>query len=81
MLSRNDLDNRIKTLVDGLRIPDQPTAIAGKSPRPMPDEDPFFVLMYDDAAVLEFQANAQRLLIPPEPESPNVTLQQSSESA
>jgi hypothetical protein len=64
VITRNDLDNRIKTLIDGLRIPDQPTAIAGQSPAT--DEDPFFVLMDDDAAVFEFKVQAQRLLIPPE---------------
>ena len=68
VLNRGDLDNRIKTLVDGLCIPDQPSAIAGQLPAS--DENPFFVLMDDDAAVFEFQVSAERLLIPPEAGEP-----------
>jgi hypothetical protein len=61
-----DLDNRIKTLIDGLRMPEQCSEVAGQSPAT--DEDPFFVLMDDDKAIFQFQVITDRLLIPPEPD-------------
>ena len=60
-----DLDNRVKTLIDGLRMPQSPQEI-GKN-RPGPDEDPFFCLMDDDSAIFNFRVTVDRLLVPPEP--------------
>ena len=46
---RGDLDNRIKTLIDGLRMPRQP----GECNDALPDkgEDPFYCLLEDDKVV------------------------------
>jgi hypothetical protein len=64
VMDRSDLDNRIKTLIDGLRVPEQCSELG--SNLPSPDENPFFVLMDNDSAIFEFQVTAERLLIPPE---------------
>lgn len=64
VIDRGDLDNRIKTLIDGLRMPEQTSEVGRESPGP--DENPFFVLMDNDSAIFEFQVAAERLLIPPE---------------
>jgi hypothetical protein len=61
-----DLDNRIKTLVDGLRMPDQCSEVTGQSPSA--DEDPFFVLMDDDRVIYEFQVTTDQLFVPYKPE-------------
>jgi hypothetical protein len=63
-----DLDGRVKTLIDGLRMPQQCSEITGQSPAP--DEDPFFVVMDDDSAIFNFQVRVDRLLVPSEPEEP-----------
>lgn len=62
-----DIDNRIKTLLDSLRVPD-----AGEVQGFAPDatENPFFCLLEDDALVTGFQVKTERLLEPcTEPES------------
>jgi len=54
-----DLDNRVKTLVDGLRMPDQCSEVTGQFPSG--DENPFFVLMDDDRVIYEFQVTTDQL--------------------
>jgi len=66
--NRGDLDNRVKTLVDGLRMPDQCSEVEGQSPQN--DENPFFVLMDNDRAIFEFQVTTDVLYLPPEPKEP-----------
>ena len=59
-----DLDNRIKTLMDCLRMPS-----ANEFPpndRPNADESPFFVLLEDDALVTAFSVTSDQLLVPTE---------------
>jgi hypothetical protein len=63
-----DLDNRVKTLIDGLRMPQQCSELNGA--QPTSDEDPFFVLLEDDRSILEFRVETDRLLVPPEPDEP-----------
>lgn len=63
-----DLDNRIKTLIDGLRMPEQCSEVAGQSPEP--DENPFFVLMDDDKTIFQLQVSADKLWVPPGPNEP-----------
>jgi len=63
---RGDLDNRIKTLIDGLRMPRQKTEVGNIQP-PVGNE-PFFCLLEDDKAVYEFNVRADRLLAPPRPD-------------
>jgi hypothetical protein len=60
--NHGDLDNRIKTLVDGMRMPKQGTELPKGSPSP--DEDPFFVLMDDDKVIYEFQVTSDQLFLP-----------------
>jgi hypothetical protein len=57
-----DIDNRIKTLFDALRIP-KPDETKGLTPGE--GENPFFCLLEDDALILEFHISADRLLVPP----------------
>ena len=63
-----DLDGRVKTLIDGLRMPQQHQEVGGY--KPAPDEDPFFCLMDDDSAIFNFHVAVDRLLIPAEPNEP-----------
>ena len=58
-----DLDNRIKTLVDGMRMPKQCSELP-KDISPSSDEDPFFVLMDDDKVIYEFQVTTDQLFLP-----------------
>jgi hypothetical protein len=58
-----DIDNRIKVLFDGLRLPkyeeECPT-------RPQDRENPFFCLLEDDALITEVKITTDRLLVPME---------------
>lgn len=57
-----DLDNRLKTLFDSLRVPDSTSGLGGQ---PEPDEDPFFVLLQDDRLITEFRVSTDTLLLLP----------------
>ena len=63
-----DVDGRVKTLLDGLRKPQQCTEVTGLAPTA--DEDPFFVLMEDDSVIYEINVTTDRLFVPPEPQEP-----------
>lgn len=54
-----DLDNRIKTLFDGLRV-----ATPGELPQGAKHVDPLWCLLEDDALVTEFSVGTDRLLGP-----------------
>jgi len=55
-----DIDNRVKTLIDALKMP---TAQEIPSDfEPTPSEDPFFCLLEDDKLVTEFSVVTDRLL-------------------
>jgi len=54
-----DLDNRIKTLFDGLRVPK-----ANELPPSITHLDPVWCLLEDDALVTEFSVRTDRLLNP-----------------
>jgi hypothetical protein len=60
-----DVDNRIKTLLDALRIPTDGSEILDASPDK--DEDPFFCLLEDDRLVIELNIKTDRLLTPIRP--------------
>lgn len=62
---RGDLDNRIKTLIDGLRAPRQVNELGNAVPTA--DENPFFCLLEDDKVVYEFAVKADRLYAGPTP--------------
>jgi len=57
-----DLDNRMKTLFDALRIPESCEEIGGFSPGE--DENPFYCLLEDDALITDFRVSTDRLLTP-----------------
>jgi len=61
-----DLDNRIKTLIDGLRIPKNANELAGNE-KPAEGEDPFFCLLEDDDLVTGLTVQADTLLEPAVP--------------
>lgn len=60
-----DLDNRVKVLLDGLRMPRQSGELDEQ--QPSADEDPFFCLLEDDKLIYDFTVTTDRLLVPPEP--------------
>lgn len=57
-----DLDNRIKTLFDSLRVPDE---MQVERTDPTEDETPFYCLLQDDVLVTAFSVKTERLLEPP----------------
>lgn len=57
-----DLDNRVKTLFDSLRVPDSTSGLGGE---PAKDEEPFFVLLQDDRLITEFRISTDTLLVLP----------------
>ena len=56
-----DLDNRIKTLLDALRVPREPTATP-KDDEPKDGETPFFCLLGDDRLVTHLSITTDSLL-------------------
>lgn len=57
-----DIDNRIKTLLDGLRKPDTVSDLGGL---PIdPDENPFHCLLQDDRLITGITVTTDRLLVP-----------------
>lgn len=59
--SGGDIDNRIKVLLDGLRMPDSEDEIGGFKPES--HEDPFFCLLEDDDLITGMNVNTDRLLL------------------
>lgn len=58
-----DIDNRIKTLIDGLRMPKDLNEL-GKDNKPHADEDPFFCLLAEDSLVTKLTVETDALLEP-----------------
>jgi len=68
LVSAGDLDNRIKTVIDALRIPQKPNEFMGKDRKPITPEagqDPFYCLMEDDKQVSHLSVETDMLLDPP----------------
>ncbi len=63
--SGGDLDNRLKTLFDALRVP-KDTEIP-QSMAEWPADELFYCLLEDDALITEVSVRADRLLAPPNP--------------
>lgn len=55
-----DIDNRLKTLLDALKIP-EPTALP-KDDQPTASEHPFFCLLEDDCLITRVSVETDRLL-------------------
>ena len=58
-----DIDNRMKTLFDALRMPQTPDELPARD-APGPDEDPFFCVLEDDSLVTEVTVATDVLLAP-----------------
>lgn len=56
-----DIDNRLKTLFDSLKVPAESTAIP-KGDSPKNDEHPFFCLLEDDNLISSVSVKTDRLL-------------------
>jgi hypothetical protein len=56
-----DIDNRLKTLFDALRLPSDANEL-GKQSAPLDGEDPFFCLMEDDALITQVSVDTDVLL-------------------
>jgi hypothetical protein len=67
LTSSGDIDNRLKTLLDGLQKPQQQseTKLTATS-----DNDPFYCLLQDDCVVRELRVATDRLLLPTQFGSP-----------
>lgn len=63
IISAGDLDNRIKTLIDTLRMPRHANELRGNE-TPGDGEDPFFCLLEDDKAVTRLVVETDTLLEP-----------------
>ena len=59
-----DLDGRIKTVFDALRMPDNLAEVAGQTPQE--DEKPFFVLLQDDKLINDLRVTTDQLLLLPD---------------
>lgn len=62
--SGGDIDNRIKVLFDGLRLPLYNSEV--EDFKAQDDENPFFVLLEDDKLITEVKVTTDRLLTPQE---------------
>lgn len=63
VISAGDLDNRLKTLVDGLRKPKNQGELGGRN-TPDADEDPFYCLLEEDKDISAFSVESDTLLDP-----------------
>lgn len=62
LFSAGDIDNRMKTLFDGLLVPKQVSQL-GSYTVPGPDEDPFFCLLEDDSLITKVSIETDTLLL------------------
>ena len=63
ILQGGDIDGRIKTIFDALRLPSSLREVASQSPTE--GEDPFFVLLEDDSLISEIRVVTDQLLLLP----------------
>lgn len=59
-----DIDNRLKTLLDALKVPKEPTALPQEE-APLESETPFFCLLEDDSLITAVSVETDRLLETP----------------
>ena len=58
-----DIDNRLKTLLDALRMPKVPSELPAAA-TPAPGDDPYFCLLEDDTLVTSLSVRTDQLLEP-----------------
>ena len=61
----NDIDNRLKVLVDGLKMPRDCSQLPAKWPSDPEQHDLLYCLMEDDDLITEIKVTSDRLLTPP----------------
>jgi hypothetical protein len=66
LMQSGDLDGRMKTLFDALRMPDSPEELGGCR-SPLPDEKPSYVLLQDDKLITHISIRTDALLQPTGP--------------
>ena len=64
-IQAGDIDNRIKTLIDALRVPQNQAELVEDDACPREDENPFYCLLQDDNQVSGFSVETDTLLDPP----------------
>lgn len=73
ILQGADIDNRLKTLFDALRYPDNPQEVPSDW-RPTEDEAPLFCLLEDDRLITRVNVETARLLGPSQPDEVALTV-------
>jgi hypothetical protein len=63
IISGGDIDNRLKVLLDGLKMPKECSQIPSGW-QPKPDQNPLYCLMEDDNLITEIKVASDRLLMP-----------------
>lgn len=63
LLEMGDIDSRVKTIFDALRMPKNLDEAGGKGPQD--DEDPFYCLLEDDKLISEIRVETDQLLLLP----------------
>jgi hypothetical protein len=73
-LRSGDIDNRLKTLLDALKVPNEPAALPDNLPPPSPDETPFFCMLEDDSFITNVDIQTAHWLEPEVQDSDEVVL-------
>jgi hypothetical protein len=71
VIDAGDIDNRIKTIIDALRLPRHQNELIGDDAAPSADDDPFFCLLEDDSQVSRLVVETDTLLDPPVGSAPD----------
>jgi hypothetical protein len=69
LIRSGDLDARMKTLFDALRIPKDLAETGGQGPQD--DEDPFYCLLEDDKLIADVSITTDKLLLLPKKRVPD----------
>jgi len=69
VITAGDIDNRLKTLIDALRMPKNSSELVG-SENPEKGEDPFYCLLEDDKGVTKLSVETDTLLDQPDSDDP-----------
>jgi len=65
IITGGDIDNRLKVLLDGLKMPKDGSELPAKW-QPKPAQNPLYCLMEDDSLITEIKVTSDRLLVPAE---------------